>query len=351
MRVKTYVFDDVKKGIDRLKEEFGPDTIILDIKEDGRDGSMKTCEISVAMKDGGPPSDDPLEFRRRSETVWDYTTNLILGKVAGLETEIIGDRLKSYPLPLRVLFDKMVRNGLGAGLALSMVSEVYGGIGDLAEDGSKANFFIKEAIARRVKLEDLVAAKESILIFGPSGAGKTQTTKKLAKILSTQERPLSIIAYDPSRRGADDLMSFAERSGMPFSFTSSEDNLCYTVEKDERRKIIDVAGSMIAQKRVAGRLRDVKKVLLLPAGARDEKMKSCSDQFIGTNIAGLIFTKLDEEETIGHVCRNLIALEQPVCAFTTGINVEDIVMPNHETFYKILLEGNSWKTRERRLLQ
>jgi len=351
MRVKTYVFDDVKKGIDKLKEEFGPDTIIIDIKESCKDSPRKTCEISVAIKDAGPAQDDPLEFRRRTETLWDYTTRLLVDRMAGLETEIIGDRVKSYPLPLRVLFDKMVRNGLGSRLALSMVSEVYGGIGELAEDSGKANFFVKEAIARRVKLEDLVASTESILMLGPSGVGKTQTTKKLAKVLTTQDRPISVVAYDPLRRGADDLMSFAERCGMPFAFTSNEDNLCHTVGKDGRRKIIDVAGSMIAQKRVADLLKDVKKVLLLPAGARDEKMKSCADQFIGTSIAGLIFTKLDEEETIGHVCHNLIALERPVCALTTGINADDIVMPSHETFHKILLEGNSWKPKEKRLLQ
>jgi flagellar biosynthesis GTPase FlhF len=352
MRVKTYVFDDVKKGIERLREEFGPDTIILDIKENCKEGVRKTCEISVAMKDTRPPEDDPLEFRKRTETVWDYTTKLLIGKIAGLETEIISDRIKSYPLPLRVLFDKMVKNGLGSQLALSMVSEVYGGIGDLAEDGGKANFFLKEAIARRVKLDDLMVSKESILMLGPSGAGKTQTTKKLTKILSTPERPVSIVAYDPLRRGgSDDLMSFAERSGIPFAITTNEDNLCYAVEKDDRRKIIDCAGTIASQRRVAERLKDVKKMLLLPAGARDEKMKSCSDQFGNANIAGLIFTKLDEEEALGHICHNLIDLEQSVCGFTIGVGTDDIVMPSHETFYKILLEGNLWKTKERRLLQ
>jgi flagellar biosynthesis GTPase FlhF len=352
MRVKTYVFDDVKKGIERLREEFGPDTIILDIKENCKDGSRRTCEISVATKDAGPPQDDPLDFRRRTETIWDHTTKLLIGKIAGLESEIIGDRVKSYPLPLRILFDKMVKNGLGSRLALSIVSEVYSGIGDLAEDSGKANFFLKEAIARRVKLDDLIGSKDSILMLGPSGAGKTQTTKKLAKVFSTQERPVSIVAYDPLKRGgADDLMSFAERCGMPFSFTANEDNLCHTVEKDDRRKIIDLAGTMTSQKRVAERLKDVRKILLLPAGARDEKMKSCSDQFGSINIAGLIFTKIDEEEVIGHICHSLIALEHPVCGLTIGTNAEDIVMPNQETFYKILLEGNLWRTKERRLLQ
>jgi flagellar biosynthesis GTPase FlhF len=352
MRVKTYVFDDVKKGIDRLKEEFGPDTIIIDIKENGKDSLRKNCEISVAIKDGAPPEDDPQGFRKRTEMVWDHATKLVMGKIAGLESEIIGGRIKSYPLPLRILFDKMTRNGIGAQLALSIVSEVYEGIGDLAEDSGKANFFLKEAVARRVKPEDLCASKESILIMGPSGAGKTQTTKKLAKVLSTEDRSLSIVAYDPLRRGgSDDLMSFAERCGMPFSFTTNEDNLCYTVEKDERRKIIDLAGSMLSQKRIAERLKDARKILLLPAGARDEKIRSCSEQFSGTNVAGIIFTKLDEEATIGHICQNLIALKQSICGLTVGMDADDFVMPGHETFYKILLEGNIWKAKERRLLQ
>lgn len=52
MRIKTYVFDDVKRGIEVLKKEYGPDTVILDIKENIKGiGNDKLCEISIAIED------------------------------------------------------------------------------------------------------------------------------------------------------------------------------------------------------------------------------------------------------------------------------------------------------------
>ena len=64
MRIKTYVFDDVKEGMKKIKEEHGVDTIIVDIKNNGATGAKKGCEISVAVEGerarqgddlGGPP--------------------------------------------------------------------------------------------------------------------------------------------------------------------------------------------------------------------------------------------------------------------------------------------------------
>jgi flagellar biosynthesis GTPase FlhF len=123
------------------------------------------------------------------------------------------------------------------------------------------------------------------------------------------------------------------------------------IAKDRSRKIIDISGYIDLQKRIVKRLKDVKKIILLPAGARDEKIRNYCDRFSDSNIAGIVFTKLDEEDTLGHICHNLIFLEQPVCCLTTGMGIDDILTPNYETFYKILLEGNIWKTGEKRLLQ
>jgi flagellar biosynthesis GTPase FlhF len=354
MKVKTFVFEDLKKGMERIKEQYGPDTIIVDIKNNGKNTLNGGCEISVALAPDDPGTDenDPVELRRRTEAIWNHTAKLLFEKIAYMESEITMDRMKSYPLPLRIFFEKMIKNGFDAQLAIAIISEVYSEIGDLAGDSIKATFFLKNAIVDKVKVTDITDSDEPILMLGPTGSGKTQTTKKIANMFSKINKPVSIIAYDPTRRGSyDDLMSFSENAGIPFSFTTNEEDLCFILGKDRRKKIIDISGHLIFQKSVVEKLKDVRRLILLPAGARDEKFRYYFNQFDDSRVVGLAFTKLDEEETLGHICRNAMSLDKPLCFLTTGINVDDIVMPDKDVFYKIILEGNPWKTEEKRLLQ
>jgi flagellar biosynthesis protein FlhF len=351
MKVKTYIFEDIKDGIERIKEEYGADTIILDIKNTSKN-SRKSCEISIGLDDPELEENNEGALRKKTEEIWSHTTKLLSEKIIDLELEIVRDRVKQYPLSLKVFFEKMRKNGFDIHLAVSMISEIYGEIGMLANDIAKANYFFRNAIAKRIKIYDIINSNEHILMLGPTGAGKTQTAKKLSKMLSNMGKDVSILAYDPARKGCwDEHVIFSESYGIPFSFAVSEEDLFLKIAKDRTRKIIDISGYIDLQKRLAGRLKDIKKIILLPAGARDEKIRNYCNRFNDSNIAGLVFTKLDEEETLGHICHNLILLEQPVCCLTTGMGIGDVLTPNHETFCKILLEGNIWKTGEKRLLQ
>jgi flagellar biosynthesis GTPase FlhF len=188
-------------------------------------------------------------------------------------------------------------------------------------------------------------------MLGPTGSGKTQTTKKLAKILSSQEKAVAIVAYDPFTKGSyDDLMSFSESHGLSFSFTTNEEDIGFIVERDRRQKIVDITGHSSIQRRVLDRLRDINKVIVLPAGARDEKIHSYCDAYGDISNTAVGFTKLDEEEHLGHLGHNLINLGQPLGFLTTGIGIDDIIIPDHESLFKILIEGNTWKNEERKPL-
>jgi flagellar biosynthesis protein FlhF len=273
-------------------------------------------------------------------------------RLVGIENDIIKERTREYPLPLRILFDRLVRNGFDRKLAMSLISEVFGEIGDAAQDSIRANTSLRRAIAQQVSLGNIFDESGPILMLGPTGSGKTQTTKKLAKIFTTKEKAVSIIAYDPFAKGScDDLISFAESHGLPFSFSTNEEDISFIVERDRRQKIIDVTGHSNIQRKVLEKLRDIKKMIVLPAGARDDKMQGYCSTFGDVANSTIGFTKLDEKENLGHIGHNLINLGQPLSFLTTGIGIDDIVIPDHESLFKILLEGNTWKKEERKPLQ
>jgi flagellar biosynthesis GTPase FlhF len=352
MRVKTYVFEDVKAGMEAIKAQHGSDAMIVDIKHNNNHVSQRSCEISIALEEELQSNAcDLMEVRKKTEAIWNYALRLMNERLEGIETDIIKERTREYPLPLRVLLDRLVKNGFDRKLAISLISEVFGEIGEAAQDSMKANISMRRAVARQITLCNIVHENGPILMLGPTGAGKTQTTKKLAKVLAAHEKAIAIVAYDPFTKGSyDDLMSFSESNGLPFSFTTSEEDIGFIVERDRRQKIIDITGHSYIQRKVLEKLRDINKVIVLPAGARDEKIRSYCSDFGDVSRSTVGFTKLDEEENLGHLGHNLINLGQPLSFLTTGIGIDDIIIPDHESFFKILLEGNTWKKEERKPL-
>ena len=340
MKVKTYVFENVKEGMERIKEEYGPDTVIVSVNE--RKNSVRAkwgCEISIATDEaGGPDTGEQRELRRRTEEIWGAALKTINEKVADLENGVRLERVKSYPLPLRTLYNKMVKNGFSAGFAYDVISGVYGEIGDMADNSHKAVSQLRAAVAKRIRIENLVGSTDSILMLGPSGVGKTQTAKKVAGLCAGRGETVSLLAYDPVKKGSyDEFMAFSEKTGVPCSFSTNMDDLCYMAGRDRTRKIIDIAGNIDLQKEIVEKLPDVKRLVLLPAGARDEKIKAYCGRFEGASIAGLVFTKLDEEEKLGHLCHNLMNSEYPVCFLTYGAGVGEILVPDGDSFFKMLL--------------
>ncbi len=70
MRVKTYVFEDVKVGMEAIKAQFGSDTIIMDIKNNGNNTSQRNCEISIAVdEESQSGAYDLVEVRKKTEEI------------------------------------------------------------------------------------------------------------------------------------------------------------------------------------------------------------------------------------------------------------------------------------------
>jgi len=348
MKVKTYTFDDIRKGMDVIKDQFGPDTIIMDIKQNSLNGNgwtKKGCEISIAVENDPAAviESDIGEIRKKTEAIWSDAARYLTDRLTAIESDMIVDRLKTYPMPLKVLYDRLARSGLDRYVTMSLLSEVYAEIGTIAENSTKALFFLKAKLGKRIALYNAVTTEESLLFMGPAGSGKTETVKKLARIMQGKDINPSIIGFDPVRKGSyDELLAFSEKTGVPFQFATTIDDLLKKVHEAGGKKLIDVTGHLAYQKEVIGPLREMKKIIVFSAGSRDETIEHYLNVIKGVSVAGLIFTKLDEQQHLGHLCNTIMKLGIPIAAMTRGAGLNDILIPDHETFGKVLIEERAW---------
>ena len=328
-----------------IKEQYGPDAMIMDVKENNLNGhgwTKKGCEISVAIDEEKPslPEDNLGEMRRGSESVWDHTLRYMGDRFASMETDMIRDRMRAYPLPLKVMFEKMEKNGLDTETALQIVSGVYTEAGSAAGNSIKAALAVKEGIDKRISRCYPMNISAPIVVLGPTGAGKTETAKKLASMFDEKKIPVSIIAYEPVRRSSyEELILFSEQTGIPIQFTVTVDDLVEKVCETSGMVIVDVTGQVDCQKEAVEALTETEKVIVLPAGISDAKAQRYLKTFESCNPVGVVFTKLDEEETPGDLCRQMFKFAMPVCFIAKGINQADMVIPDRDNVFKMLIEG------------
>lgn len=342
MEIKHLQFDTIKEGMKRIREEYGPDTIIIDMKE----RASKGCEIVIAAGEEGPRNAGTVDLMRKLDEITSCVKSLG-ERVLSIEAEAVARRVDRLSSALRQLFKRMTSNGISARLAYSVVLDVAKEAGNFADDTHVARFFFRRAISQRIPVGRL-NGQEGILVLGPSGSGKTSTTKKIAKYMLDRKESVSIIAFDPARKDRyNEYMMFSENTGVPFYFANTEDDVMYVMERDRRKKIIDMPSEAQLQKRIADRLKDLQKLVLAPAWVREAKIRQYCDQFNRMGASGFVITKLDEEKTLGHICDYVIDMAKPVYFLTTGIDICNLVEADHDDFYRILLGESLWGSEGR----
>lgn len=194
-----------------------------------------------------------------------------------------------------------------------------------------------------------------IFFIGPTGVGKTTTIAKIASSLKlAKKRKIALVTSDTYRIAAvEQLKTYANILGIPLQVVYSPEDMKKAMEelRDYDLVFVDTAGrshNNAQQKEdiqelmesVPEEFREV--YLVLSATTKYKDLKKISQTYAEISKYSLIFTKLDETDTVGSLYNIHMLTGAPLSYVTCGQNVpNDIRKIDAQGIAKQLLGGNS----------
>jgi flagellar biosynthesis protein FlhF len=175
-----------------------------------------------------------------------------------------------------------------------------------------------------------------LALTGPSGSGKTTSLVRLAAWYQKKGRKVSAINLDTLKLGAvEQLTQYARIMGLGLKSCQNRDEFAEAEElfRDSDLVLIDTNTRDFTVKGAADDLSAVlmesgaKRLLVLPAGLKDEDLEDLHRNLAGPTLLGLVLTKLDETMGLGNVMGFLAGHGPPLCFLSVGPRTPEDFLP------------------------
>lgn len=376
---KTYKARSIQKALADIKEELGPDAIILAtrrIPKSPRDPySDDMFEIEAAPNDDTPstfgteekstPAASASSINHNSEENV-YSDASIINELTNIKDLIslvgFGSGMES------ILCSHAESAGILASLLRSGISEKRSHLilqrasiameSDLSRHRGIVQplkkYVIRECMkdihTRDIFARHLDSGMPHIAAFvGPTGVGKTTTIAKLAADLSIKRKKrVGLISIDSYRIGAfEQLKAYAAIMGLLCIAAFNQEDFIRAINKMSNMDIIliDTAGHSHSDTARMKEFSDVIRgefkisvhlVLSVTTGFLD--MREAVNSFSRLNPETYVFTKIDETKRCGKIFDQINDLQLPVSIITNGQRVpEDLIIPDTRDLLSIML--------------
>ncbi len=360
MKIKTYTHRDMRSVLRQVREEQGPDAVILSSRQlpDGVEVTvgvdpeaqlahqLETAAPSPAAGAGfadvlartagaveqaaatSPPPDPGLGEELRS------MRHLLERQLSQLAWN---DLTRRAPETAELL-KELTAMGVSSNLAADLLAALPDGVG--RDDAHRR---VLAMLTRRINTtgDDLLDRGGRVLFVGPTGVGKTTGIAKLAArwVMRHGTRGIALISLDDQRFGAQEQMRVLGR------LLGVE---CYTLEGpaelpglmarlgDHRLVLVDTAGigaghrdlaARAAQMQRAARLSGAEVWLTLSAGAQAGVIGEAVQAFSAFAPAALLLTRVDEAVSLGGTLSALAASRLPVAYVSNGVRIPEDLAP------------------------
>jgi len=216
---------------------------------------------------------------------------------------------------------------------------------------------LTETLGKLIKFAGTLKLRKNspriIALVGPTGVGKTTTTAKLAAMYALNRgNKVALITMDIFRVGAvEQLKTYSRIMGIPLEVASTPKELEKAVEKHAACDLIfvDTAGRSHKDKEKLDEMKNfldnkipIEVYLCLSATTKDRELEEVLRRFSIFPISKVVFTKIDECESLGNMVNLLMKDNLQIAYFTTGQRVpEDIEVATSAKLAEMILRGES----------
>lgn len=268
------------------------------------------------------------------------------------------DQTRELPEALEEIKDLLLKQEIAMELIEQWIEPVY-------ESWNQSNKTIsdqemKQAVMNQVStfLESVIgegirSTTKIVYVAGPTGVGKTTTIAKLAADQIFRERKqVGFITADTYRISAiEQLRTYATILNVPLEVVQSPGDMHRALNALSTCDLIfmDTAGRNYLNELFVAELHSLfnltehsETYLVLSLTSKTKDMQKITEHFSKYGLQKVIFTKLDETESVGPLYNLLNEYPLKVSYITNGQNVPDDILPvDDKLMLQMLMEGRS----------
>ena len=347
MRIKTYEADTIQDAMDQIKQDLGPNALILNTRQVTKSvkwfGLAKKQIIEVVAGIATPkkaesdsssalvpiPSPDVLDTQSENSVVEGKTVEAIA--------------LRNIRSALDDVYQRQIERGINKELSQRLVYLLDDIISNAVSHNRKLetktirqdfNDRLSQVIQVSGGVDFSVEEQQIISLVGPTGVGKTTTVAKLAAVSSVLNyKKVGLISIDAYRIAAyDQLKTYAEIIGLPVELALSPQGARDAIDKfaDQDIIIVDSVGRspnhQVHMAELHGYMQVIRPTevhLTVSASVKFEDLVRIVDRYRTLDVSRIIFTKLDETVTLDTVVNGAYYTKYPISYLGVGQTVPD----------------------------
>jgi flagellar biosynthesis protein FlhF len=359
MKMKRYVAADMRSALRAIREEQGPDAVILSSRPTST-GVEVCAAVDIELAAGQGTLAEEAALKQLERVALSELQREAQQAVISIEdradaqepTASVGEELKSLrglleqqlaalawndftrrePQKARALTD-LANLGLDRALAMEIIEEIPATV--TPEQAQRLPYAL---LSRRLKVcLPPLERSGAIALIGPSGSGKTTTLSKLAARYVLEQDPanLILISADDERLGAhEQLRSLGRLLGARVEALSSLETVAARVAAlPDRMILIDTPGvvsrdgeAIARYKRWREKCGALQIMLTLAASAQAGVIEDVVAQ-LGSAATCCVLTRIDEAVSLGGVLSALARSQLPIAYCCEGPRIPDDIRP------------------------